>query len=123
MARSSVSFGMLAAKARSMASRSRGLLAGSGPPMRAATVASRISLVKILPRFASWAFLRCWMLAHLLCPAIYCLVSPVSMAPSLAWGRGPVGADGVVTRGWERPVKRLFVIVLAAVLSVPGAAA
>ena len=30
-----------------------------GYTARAATVISRISLVKILPRLASWAFLRC----------------------------------------------------------------
>ena len=45
--------------------RSRGLAAGSPPPVRAATEISRMILVKILPRFASCAFLRCWMFAHL----------------------------------------------------------
>ena len=33
--------------------RRRGLLSASGPPLRAATVISRISLVNILPRLAS----------------------------------------------------------------------
>ena len=48
-----------------------GLAAGSGSPARAATVISRISLVNSLPRLASWAFFRCCMLAHLLCPAMF----------------------------------------------------
>ena len=70
MARSILSFGMLCAFALSTASRRRGLELRSLPPMRAAIVISRISLVKSLPRFLSWAPLRCWMFAHLLCPAI-----------------------------------------------------
>ena len=44
---------------QSNAMRKRGLADGSGSPMRAAVVISRISLVNNLPRFASWAFLRC----------------------------------------------------------------
>ena len=56
---------MLAASALSTAVRRRGLEAVSPPPRRAATEISRMSLVKILPRFASCAFLRCWMFAHL----------------------------------------------------------
>ena len=70
MARSMLSFGMLCALALSTASRRRGLDAISAPPMRAAIVISRISLVKSLPRFLSWAPLRCWIFAHLLCPAM-----------------------------------------------------
>src|SRR5690554_6432417 len=70
MARSTLSLFMLAAKALSMARRRRGLEVGSPPPRRAATVISRMILVKILPRLASCLPLRCWMLAHLLCPAM-----------------------------------------------------
>src|SRR5579859_1688922 len=61
---------MLAVSALSMARRRRGLLAGSGSPRRAAVVISRMRRVNSLPRFASCAFLRCCMLAHLLCPAM-----------------------------------------------------
>src|SRR5690348_17624942 len=63
------SLGMLAARAVSIARRSRGLPAGSPPPCRAATVISRISLVQLAARLLSViAFLRliCF---HLLCPA------------------------------------------------------
>jgi hypothetical protein len=69
MARSMFSAGMFAAFAVSMASRSRGLMPGSPPPARAATVISRISLVKCCAALASLtAFLRL-ICAHLLCPA------------------------------------------------------
>src|SRR5438445_2793621 len=63
-ARSIVSFGMFAASALSMPTRRRPLLAGSAP-VRAAIVISRMSLVKILPRRASSAFLRPAMLGPL----------------------------------------------------------
>jgi len=48
-----LSDGMFASLALRIASRSRGLPSGSPPPMRAAIVISRISLVKTLPRLAS----------------------------------------------------------------------
>src|SRR3546814_4742991 len=53
-----VSLGMLIARPLSIAVRRPGLLAGSAPPLRAATEISRLILVKILPRLASEAFLR-----------------------------------------------------------------
>src|SRR3546814_9963747 len=53
-----VSLGMLIARPLSIAVRRPGLLAGSAPPLRAATEISRMILVKILPRLASEAFLR-----------------------------------------------------------------
>src|SRR5690606_3641637 len=71
MARWMLSLGMLAAVALSQASRRRGLASGSGPPARAATVISRMIFVQSLPRLASCRPLRCWMFAHLLCPAIF----------------------------------------------------
>src|SRR5207248_951311 len=43
------------------AARNRGLAAGSGSPVRAAVVNSRMILVKILARRLSWAPLRCMM--------------------------------------------------------------
>lgn len=51
-------------RSRITARRNRGLSAGIAP-LLAATVSSRMSLVKILPRLASWRPLRCLMLAHL----------------------------------------------------------
>ncbi|MDQ1092351.1 hypothetical protein QE400_001764 [Xanthomonas sacchari] len=58
IARSITSLDMFEASPLSIATRSRGLLDGSPPPARAATPISRMILVKILPRFASDAFLR-----------------------------------------------------------------
>src|SRR6478609_5085085 len=69
MLRLMVSAGMLAALAFSTASRRRGLADRSPPPWRAATMISRMTRVHTLPRFSSWRPLRCWMFAHLLCPA------------------------------------------------------
>src|SRR5512141_2550427 len=69
-----LSFGMLLSVALSTASRNRGFMSGSPPPMRAATVTSLIRRVKTLPRLASWRPLRCWMFAHLLCPAMVSLL-------------------------------------------------
>src|SRR5690606_25038636 len=64
-----LSLGMFAALAVSIASRNRGLNAGSPPPARAATVISRISFVNIEPRFASLAAFLRLICAHLLWPA------------------------------------------------------
>src|SRR2546421_696176 len=69
-ARSIVSLGMFASYALSIARRSRGFIAGSAPPRRAATVTSLMSRVKILPFFASAAAFLCFTLAHLECPAM-----------------------------------------------------
>src|SRR5512134_2492320 len=62
-----VSFGMFAALAAVIAVRSCGLASGSGKPERAATVNSRISLVKTFPRLASWAPLRYMMFLNCEC--------------------------------------------------------
>src|SRR5690606_13722257 len=67
----------------SMAARSRGLKFGSPPPLRAATVISRMSRVKILPRLASCRSLRKRMFAHLEWPAI---ASPAALRLSLHLG-------------------------------------
>src|SRR4051794_4405739 len=74
MLRLMVSAGMLAALALSTASSSRGLALRSPPPWRAATMISRMTRVHTLPRFSSWRPLRCWMFAHLLCPATVCFL-------------------------------------------------
>src|SRR5437899_11632333 len=61
---------MFASYALSIARRSRGFIAGSAPPRRAATVTSLMSRVKILPFLASAAAFLCFTLAHLECPAM-----------------------------------------------------
>ena len=61
---------MLATRAATRAERSRGLAAGSGRPVRAAVVNSRISLVKALARFVSCAPLRYMMFLNWEWPAI-----------------------------------------------------
>ena len=66
MARSTLSAGMLAARALSIISRSRKFMLGSPlPPSRAATAMSRASLVKSAPFFASSAAFLCLMVDHL----------------------------------------------------------
>src|SRR5438477_12529431 len=73
MARWMFSRGMFSARALCTASLRRKLASASPPPSLAATVISRVSLVKSWPRFASAApFLRL-IVAHLLCPD---MVSP-----------------------------------------------
>src|ERR1700726_4968471 len=70
MARSTLSFGILWARAAWMALRRRGLPFGSPPPVLAAILISLESLLKIWPRFASIAPLKRLTFDHLLCPAI-----------------------------------------------------
>src|SRR5947209_20629242 len=71
MARWMFSRGMFSARALCTASLRRKLASGSPPPSLAATVISRVSLVKSWPRLASAApFLRL-IVAHLLCPDIF----------------------------------------------------
>jgi hypothetical protein len=65
MARSMLSVGMLLCRAVTTAVRSRGLALTSPPPMRAATVISLMSFVKILPRLASLAAFLCLIVLHL----------------------------------------------------------
>jgi hypothetical protein len=65
MARSMLSFGMLCARAVVTAVRKRGLALMSPPPIRAATVISLISLVKILPRLESLSAFLCLIVLHL----------------------------------------------------------
>src|SRR3954466_7092393 len=64
MARSMLSVGMLEAFAVVTAVRRRGLALMSPPPIFAATVISLISLVKILPRLASFAAFLCLIVLH-----------------------------------------------------------
>src|SRR5688572_9959981 len=75
--------GRFCSRAFSSARRRRGFPAGSPPPRRAATVISRISRVKILPRLASARSLRCLTLAHRLWPAMVLIILYVMAAPLL----------------------------------------
>src|SRR5215211_6116272 len=72
-----LSFGIEASFAFWIASASAGFPSASPPPSRAATVIARVSFVKRAPRFASTAFLRCLIDAHLECPAM----RPSSLRP------------------------------------------
>src|SRR6187397_3218821 len=65
MARSMFSRGMLFALASAMMVRRRGLVFGSPPPLRAATVNSLMMRVKALPRLASAAPFLCLIVCHL----------------------------------------------------------
>jgi len=65
-----LSFGIDWARAARTAARSRGLASGSGRPIFAATVISRLSLENIAERFLSCAPLRYMMFLNLLWPAI-----------------------------------------------------
>src|SRR5215510_3426350 len=60
-----LSAGMLFCLASAMIVRSRGLLSGSPPPARAATVNSLMRRVKIFPRLASAAPFLCLIECHL----------------------------------------------------------
>src|SRR5580658_1997841 len=76
MARSILSLGMLAARHLSNTMRKRGFTPGSPPASLAAMKISLLNLAKILARLASTAPLKCFTLAHLLCPAIILVSSP-----------------------------------------------
>src|SRR5436190_13105308 len=65
MARLMFSAGILLAFASVMIVRSRGLMSGSPPPARAATVNSLLRRVKIFPRLASAAPFLCLIECHL----------------------------------------------------------
>jgi len=68
MARVMLSTGMLAPRAAETALRNLGLPFGSPPPIRAATMISLMSFVKILPRLASSLPFLCLIVLHLLWP-------------------------------------------------------
>src|SRR5262245_35869334 len=81
MARWIVSDGILAFLAAVTAVRRRGFASGSPPPIRAAEVNSRMSLVNVLPRRASTTAFLCLIEAHLECPDIL-LSFPRHASPS-----------------------------------------
>src|SRR5262249_49946712 len=98
MARWIVSDGILAFLAAVTAVRRRGFASGSPPPIRAAEVSSRMSLVNVLPRRASTTAFLCLIEAHLECPDILLsfpqsgsrvgLITPSSRASYRTHGRG-----------------------------------
>ena len=67
---------MLAARHLSKTMRKRGFMVVSLPASLVAMAISLPSLAKILARFESIAPLKCFTLAHLLCPAIMVLWFP-----------------------------------------------
>src|SRR5436190_576994 len=68
MAFLTLSLGMLASRASSIALRRRGLPSGLAPPVRAAIAISRTILVKCLPRLLSIKPFLCLMPAQRECP-------------------------------------------------------
>src|SRR6185369_10452225 len=103
MARSMVSRGILAWRAAIMAARSRGLALGSAWPVLAATVNSRMILVKTLARFASCAPFRYMMFLNCECPAIgrprYPIEDVSHKYPTISRGLAaePVGFSGLAS--------------------------
>src|SRR2546429_3273236 len=75
-----LSFGIEYDRAFSTAFWRARLLAGSGPPSRAATMIARESLEKSLPRLASAAPFLCLIDDHLLCPDMRLLPHEVEEA-------------------------------------------
>src|SRR6185436_13145174 len=100
MARSMLSLGMLCERAVVTAVRRRGLALTSPPPMRAATVISLMSLVKILPRLESLSAFLCLIVLHLEWPDMG-FPFPVTRCASL--GGSKTGAQNLVdaeSDGW-----------------------
>src|SRR5437660_11155494 len=81
MARVMLSAGMLASRAARTADRSRELWSGSPPPLRAATVTSRISFVNRAPLLAPIASFLRLIFVHRLWPDI----ARVLQRAALAW--------------------------------------
>src|SRR3954464_12957068 len=76
-----VSLGMFASRAARSAVRSRALCSGSPPPLRAATVTSRMSLVKRTPLVAPIASFLRLIFVHLLWPDMLHTPSPLLLPP------------------------------------------
>src|SRR5208337_3745693 len=92
IARSTVSRGMFACRAARTAARSRGLDPGSGRPVRAAVVSSRMILVKTLARFLSCAPFRYMMFLNCEWPAI-------DFFAALLWLQGRECSQGALAAG------------------------
>src|SRR5438105_9643401 len=89
MARVMLSAGMFASRAARTAERSRALCSGYPPPMRAATVTSRINLVKSAPLVAPIASFLRLIFVHLLWPDITGSQGKSGSAPSSFHGPVP----------------------------------
>src|SRR2546423_5135700 len=102
-----LSFGMLWARAESMALRRRALPFGSPPPVFAAMVISRESLLKSAPRFVSSAPLKRLTLDHLLCPDMRWESYEVARQTCVLFGTGEPRENryrgGKLTRELNRP--------------------
>src|SRR5436190_22511096 len=98
MARSMLSFGMLWARAERIALRSRALPLGSPPPVFAAIVISRESLLKSAPRLVSSAPLNRLTFDHLLCPDMRLRI-PVKLPDRPVFFREPESLEGNRYRG------------------------
>src|SRR3989442_9924032 len=83
MARVMFSAGMFASRAARTADRRRALWSGSPPPVRAATVTSRISLVKSAPLLAPIASFLRLIFVHRLWPDILELPLLTAAQPSI----------------------------------------
>src|SRR5512147_942891 len=81
-----VSPGMLASFALAIANLKRGLPSGS-PPERDAIVNSRMILVKIFPRLASWAPLCRLIVAQWLCPPMAYSICRCNTYPACPTGK------------------------------------
>src|SRR5262245_49502666 len=120
MARSIVSFGMLCARAASIAVRRRGLAFASPPPRRAATVISLMSLVKAFPRLASLAAFLCLIVLHLEWPDIERLRTDGPSSASTTWppreqpraGRRDAACQIDSGSLWRRAMRRGWVALL-----------
>src|SRR5262247_603809 len=97
-----LSAGMLTSLASAMMVRNRGLLPGSPPPFRAATVNSLMMRVKILPRLASAAPFLCLIVCHLEWPDMRILAfengstGPVILACGLGGSLTPTPGPRVI---------------------------
>src|SRR5215469_14618121 len=89
IARLMLSTGIEFSRAFSTATLSRGFIETSPPPARAATIISRLSLVKIFPRIASCLPLRMRMFFHFEWPAMLSKHFDMALAPNLRRG-GPL---------------------------------
>src|SRR3954471_23182032 len=89
IARSMLSFGMLASLAFWTASASAAFESGSPPPSRAATWMARASFVKCAPRRWSTTAFLCLIDAHLEWPAmgVKCISGPLGRCPGSVQGR------------------------------------
>src|SRR4051812_44057824 len=94
MARVMLSAGMLASRAASTAERRRALWSGSPPPLRAATVTSRMSLVKSTPLVAPIASFLRLILVHRLWPDMAALLCKGSARSNTPPGLDPDGQGG-----------------------------